>query len=116
MKRNNYSRMILWSLFISAGAFAQMPVPTAEQEAKFEASLFATADQLQAASAAAEFLKLIYGVADKSIKFDAPVLQGDRFTVKAVIPGRNCNMALTRNATANKFGWVVQEYTCPKAG
>lgn len=62
--------------------------------------------------ASTEFITLILDVSAKDVKAVPTAITASTATVKAVTPTKVCDLELSRNATANKHGWVVQKHAC----
>ena len=64
---------------------------------------------------ASNMIGLLYNVPSKQIVVGMPVVEGSIATTTAIFPGKICTITLARNETANRMGWVVNQYDCKNA-
>ena len=61
-----------------------------------------------------EFLQLILGVAPGEVKVGTTSFNDNAASLQLRASGSVCDLELLKNASANKYGWVVQLHTCKK--
>ena len=101
--------LVFVAILLAAGAQAQQPTTQATASAQFTKGT-----DYAATLAARELLKMIYNVRDEQIVASVVDVKGHTATVNATLPGFSCNMMLSKDESANKFGWVVQDPSCRK--
>lgn len=58
------------------------------------------------------FVALIYGSNPIFIEVSQPTIDNEWATLQTKSDGKICNLTLQRNASANKYGWVVSTHSC----
>jgi hypothetical protein len=101
--------LVLVAILSATGAQAQQPTTQATAPAQFTKGT-----DYAATLAARELLKMIYNVRDEQIATSVVDVKGSAATVNATLPGFSCDMMLSKDESANKFGWVVQSPSCRK--
>ncbi len=116
-------KRVLIGLLIFAGvSHAQMPgvdsvdpktqISQAPGAFKTPAKAAASGTPMAARQAAVKFVSTLYGAPSESISTILLDAKGEFAVVRTTWAKEACTLKLVKHATANEFGWVVQEHPC----
>lgn len=61
-----------------------------------------------------EFVQLLYGVASEQVTMGRTSFNDNAASLQVRAPVTECDLELIKNASVNKYGWVVKLHTCKK--
>jgi hypothetical protein len=62
----------------------------------------------------ADFVQLLFGVGPDQVKVGRTSFNDNAATLQLSAAVNECDLALLKNSSANKYGWIVQLHTCKK--
>ena len=61
-----------------------------------------------------EFVQLLFGTAPDQVKVGSTSFNANAASVQLRSAVNECDLELIKNASANKYGWIVQLHICKK--